>query len=53
MKQAAARKVVVLFHVILNIDIQTYNLSHGYNRKQSAFKIIVDFNQTLLTQIQL
>tara|TARA_A100001015_G_scaffold139393_1_gene154553 strand:- start:21 stop:1601 length:1581 start_codon:yes stop_codon:yes gene_type:complete len=36
-----------------NIEIRKYKLSHGFNRKKLAFKIIVDFNQTLLTQIHL
>ena len=36
-----------------NFNIQTYELSHGFNLIKTSFKIVVCFDQTLITQIQL
>jgi hypothetical protein len=46
-------EVTISFLNHSNIEIKTYKLSHGFNNQKSAFKVIVDFNQSLLTKIHL
>lgn len=46
-------RVSISFSNHSKIEIQTYKLSHGFNLRKSAFKVVVNFNQTLLTEINL
>lgn len=46
-------KLKISFSNHSNIQIQTYKLSHGFNLRKSAFKVVINFNQTLLTEIHL
>ncbi|MEC9303160.1 MAG: alginate lyase family protein [Bacteroidota bacterium] len=46
-------RVNISFSNHSKIEIQTYKLSHGFNLRKSAFKVVVSFNQTLLTEIHL
>ena len=45
--------IFISFSGYSNIKIVSYELSHGFNITKAAFKIVVDFDFTLTTRIQL
>ena len=47
------RGIFISFSGYSNIKIVSYELSCGFNISKPAYKIVVDFDQTLMTQIQL
>lgn len=46
-------KLKISFSNHSNIEIQKYKLSHGFNLRKSAYKVVINFNQTFLTEIRL
>ena len=45
--------IFISFSAYSNIKIVSYELSSGFNISMPAHKIVVDFDHTLTTQIQL
>ena len=45
--------VLMTFMDYTNIDIEEYQLSEGFNKTKSAYKIIITFDKTLITTISI
>ena len=45
--------ITMVFKNAISIDVNKYQLSEGFNKTKSAFKIIVTFNQSLETKISI
>lgn len=47
------QNIIIRFQAASAIEIQKYKLPKGYNKFESAYKIIVNFDRNLVTQISL